>query len=548
MKKILRESNGSALVGAVALCAIMAIGAAGLIGVTRNTVGIEADSHNDARAFMAAEAGLMVGTLIHQQNGTLPVDIVHDGINVNVSIQPALAGGNPNQMRLVSRANLPDLAYLKELEWLIEVIPPTAGKWGVYVNDGNPTHLQGFRADAVFDGPMHFNTPVTISGSDLPRFRREVSVSNVPPHRGGFGSGAMRPEGYRNNYDHGIRASVSARDLDNTFEDRFEVLNEQFSMNIRNRPAGLAVGGGGEADDPVELDHVWHDVRMPSTAAFIAGSFLRLGIDGTGTTNGTGVLNPNMYTFFEQTAANQWTPHPRNIPQAGVARTELVIEAGFNLTVRGGTMNGNVTVATRAGFDLVIDLRTTSDNNFNNEINSARNNSTSIMYDIGYNPPYTPPVTVVLPAISNSDKAKAPALINFAANHGTEERNYYLPPQDGSLLAFYSNNDLIIRVNSGRYGANNKCIITALMLAPNGQIRPDHSSNNPSESINVFGCMASNIWWQSGSSGMNLADQFRVFHDRRERNPPGIEMTGGGAGSDGQLLFDRWIERSVPRT
>jgi len=66
----LKSKSGSALVGAVAICTILSIGIAGLIGTTRNTVNQEADAHDDAKAFLAAESGLLMLTDWVMLNGS----------------------------------------------------------------------------------------------------------------------------------------------------------------------------------------------------------------------------------------------------------------------------------------------------------------------------------------------------------------------------------------------------------------------------------------------------------------------------------------------
>jgi hypothetical protein len=149
--------RGSALVGAVAICAVLGIGIAGLLGILRNTVGQESASYDDAEAFLAAESGLLmvVDWVMTAVNGDGPGGVsdadalgmtmrggAADSIPVTMGVERPEAEDMPdgvavtdNHLKLHSAAIHPNLPYGKRLEWIVALIPP----------DTNQTDDQGNR-------------------------------------------------------------------------------------------------------------------------------------------------------------------------------------------------------------------------------------------------------------------------------------------------------------------------------------------------------------------------------------------------------------------
>ncbi|MCL2182930.1 MAG: hypothetical protein FWB85_05605 [Chitinispirillia bacterium] len=546
LKKAFGGNNGSVLVGAVVISALMAIGVAGLMGVSRNTVSQEIEAHDDARAFLAAESGLMIGSQIFKTKGLSgfhPADssitVTHDNITVKVSLKPAdPTNSDEDHMRLVSSANYPGLPYFKELEWALKNNKPSSGDWGYFIDDPSTTPL---RRTTVFDGPVHFNNSLLIPSSDVPTFRGNVTINNKKNY--GNSNYGIGKNDYKNDYRKGMQGSnenkVMNGGLDNNFK-KYTVNDNEYAMIFKDKPTGWGPANTIKTDDD-NLE--WHYLPIPNDAS---KSFLKFGIDGTngGTvatvnnSNGTGTACNDCYTFFQQIANNQWVPHKRTIPPV-TNGTELVIYADFDLTITDGRMSGIVSVATKDGSDINIDLT------------NSRTHNGSLAYN-GYTLPSNP----ALPARDKWDTAN-----KFSDAHSGSDKNYNLPKDndDGysNLLAFFSGRNIIIKPLSSTYSEtsaslNSRCVITAQLLAPTGRLIQPTDNNGFKESINIFGAAVAKQWWAQ-TSGTKDEDALRVFHDSRQKNAPGVIVTGQGPGTpgsgdgSGKIDMSHWKETNRPR-
>ena len=171
LRKLRRCNDGSTLVGAVVISVVLAIAAAGLMGASRNTVSHEVGSLDDARAFLAAESGLLIlsSWATTAGPGAMAGDttIEIDNINVTLSVTPAPSPGlgappPPNQWILASTALLNAIPYSKTLGWGVDVQGTDGLATGAYstilTNPNNPLG-PGF-TDINFNGPVHFNMPI----------------------------------------------------------------------------------------------------------------------------------------------------------------------------------------------------------------------------------------------------------------------------------------------------------------------------------------------------------------------------------------------------
>ncbi|MDR3012071.1 MAG: pilus assembly PilX N-terminal domain-containing protein [Chitinispirillales bacterium] len=139
VQRLIKDEKGSTIVGAVVICAIMAIGISGLMSVSRNTISQEADAHNEVRAFQAAEGGLLMLANWAMQNDDGPAlgegNLTIDDIPVTVEIRrpadwPIGPAADDHRWLLRSTADLAGergLAYIKRLEWNMEMLPGVPG-------------------------------------------------------------------------------------------------------------------------------------------------------------------------------------------------------------------------------------------------------------------------------------------------------------------------------------------------------------------------------------------------------------------------------------
>ncbi|MDR2577925.1 MAG: hypothetical protein LBC70_03805 [Chitinispirillales bacterium] len=549
LKKMLRANSGSALVGVVVFSSILAIAAAGLMGASRNTVNLEVDAHNDARAYLAAEAGLLMATHHRWNNdwgrpgNTAPITLTHDGIGVTVTI----AVPDEGPVSIVSRAVVDELGYDKELEWQAQGNPPASGGRAVSIDQG--TGSVAFRRTTVFDGPIHFNTSLFLDNSDFPVFLNRVTLNNTsPPRTGNYGVGPRDGNNYmtgleiRNEFPGG---PGRANSLDGVFRNSYQVVNRIYITTFTTES---------QVDGSVTR---WQNLPVPAGASFADNSFLKFGVDGsasspTSMTAATNITTPcptgtSCYTFFQQTESNLWVPFFQTIPND----RELIINADFGalpLNVRDGIMNGRVTV--RASRDIVFNFRgnqTTTNPNFPTATAAG---NVFLTYDN-----YTLPTSPSLPNRDNAVAADAYANAHRAGNFG-------IGTERTDILAFYSaNGDIRFNFNSNNE-RNRRHIITAQMLAPSGTIIPPSTSHINDGSINIYGALSSRYWWDQ-TNNMSNEGLIRVFHDTRMLNAPGVivlvceadnpsvcvDMGDGGEGGSGgsNRLLTNWAERNCAR-
>jgi hypothetical protein len=157
----MKKNDGSTLVGAVVITLIMAIGVAGLMGVSRNTLSQEVDAHNEVRAFLAAEGGLdMLESWVRgtfREHGELRTgegNIEIDGIPVALEVVNVSSFPNDDEWHLRSTANVGDLGYTKTLSWDLRTVEGVPGT-------GDPEIVEG--SDEECDAPLDDD-----GGSTLP--------------------------------------------------------------------------------------------------------------------------------------------------------------------------------------------------------------------------------------------------------------------------------------------------------------------------------------------------------------------------------------------
>jgi hypothetical protein len=215
-----RSEQGSALAPVIAFSVIIILAIGGYMGLARNIVNFEIRELNDAKAFLAAESGLLIGTrwLREEANWSAYGTTGYPGAvyaatidNFNVAVTITLVENGDLEIKSVASGN--NLGYAKALRWTA-----TPAQWdnpGLFINDlsqaGGPGG--GGLNNEWFDGPMHSNTPVSISsvsgGEVSVKFvNGKLSVHNrTEPvsfadggHWGDYGTSNLSG----NNYDFGI--------------------------------------------------------------------------------------------------------------------------------------------------------------------------------------------------------------------------------------------------------------------------------------------------------------------------------------------------------
>jgi len=538
LKKIWTRNDGSTLVGAVAISALLAIAAAGLIGVSRNTVSQEVDSFNDARAYNAAEAGIMIGANWMNNGGAaggatvFPLNpLILDGIEVTISldINAAPAGW----ARLISQARYPDgadseLNYIKQLEWEIRVIPAgVAGDNQLNVDNMGNRAIDGA---SNFDGPVVFNRPIIINqmnalnNNHLPRFRGAVSVVNIAPNAVNLNYGDS-PKG---NFNGGLIINshpTGAPGLAST------LANEVFMESYRTRTTPSTITW---ETDPVE-DFPINTPPLP------AGLNL---VDARVWFEGDRIFYGNPGTTAQAVAQRNSEP----IPQSGGPyfvefNNDITVIPGPTGTVN-GTMSGRLTVRALGGSNITFNLGdngtiTYTGVNINagvtlNANGTTTNNNNNIA------------------AFSNSDGR--PRIDNEGNNYRIGDRT--LPGGQTSLLAFFTDNgDIRIIQPPSNNRAN---IVTAQLFAPQGTIAfgtvnatgvftRNMGLSNPSFSFRAIGCAAMRDWWIPPTVTMtNTNTHFFALFDRNAPRAAGVRLEGEGVVTPPVFERRRWRETNIP--
>jgi hypothetical protein len=520
LKAVFKSKNGSSLVGAIVICTVMAIGVAGLMGLSRNTISQEVDSNDDAKTYMAAEAGLFVGTswFKHKDPSSAETsfDIKHgpDSIPVRVEILPD--GANHSILR--ATANFEKLPYVKQLEWRIQAKQITSGYFGDFIdNASDPTganslsvqNFKGFRSSSKFDSPTHFNGPLLFKKNDHATFLADVTLYN-PPEGGYYNSYGSTTRNDYNYYKDGNSEGVKGGGLNfddnktatwidnNVFKADFKVVNKKYGVEFDFGQAGTRV----------------YDIT-PNTPT--ANAFLQFGFDKDGNKcnfcytfdNGATPAGTGRSTRYYNDAPDPYEP--------------LIIRAvGFSdanpLIVKGGTVDGHVTVNAEdnnASIKIILDGTTPAGGN-----HSDANN-------------------LVYSGVKTSDIG----LTFNDDNYNTRKNNNFgVDINRKDLLMFYSGKDIILATDALKY-------ITAQLFARNGQVLlPNYNSN--SDKYRVVGVMCAKYWWCYTNGDLDRV--FTVFYDQRALGAVGVNYIGGGGtnpdkDADDKLIKTRWRERNISK-
>ncbi len=240
--------KGSALVGVVTITVLMSIGILSYMGVTRNTIDHEITAYNDARALVAAESGLLVGTRWLRETGNWDnlsdSSVLFDGLIEGVAVKvTAIRSGNT--VELQSDASIESLTYKKRISWELnrQALPHV----GTFINNmmsggspGNGNGNDGFN-NITFDGPFHMNSSIILAsggGEVAVAFKGPVTVYNKTQtgaeyeFKNGhsvFTTGDWGNHGVSlntgNDYTFGIHLNPSSKtgdDLTNKFDQCFE--------------------------------------------------------------------------------------------------------------------------------------------------------------------------------------------------------------------------------------------------------------------------------------------------------------------------------------
>jgi len=545
LKKIWKRNDGSTLVGAVAITAVLAIASAGLIGISRNTVSQEVDSHNDARAYLAAEAGLMVGVDWFRQSAAAvgsEFNFLHDGIRVFVDLVVVDANGSApaGWAFLRSRAAHPDLSYDKILRWQVQADLTQEGTGVSYVDGGLVgTGQRRIDGSTRIDGPLHLNNPMNfhhqnnghITGNHAPRFLGPVTVYNPAPADGGINL----------NYGSTPRASFTAglRISNDAPQNLANPLINNVFLNPVLTPYALA-------DKQIRAIYVPQPpITVPLEAIYNNNNpRLWFGKD-SGQDVSTNIFNPDVASFGPANGARQSIP---------LNNGEMIIESDFAITIGPGMMNGVVSVIT-TGTGAAGDINF----NFNGSTPTAPN-SGSLTYAAvrnaivphtggggwpgGGNEAWIPsiyisdeiaPVSITVP---NAD------LLATIDNDMLNIRNLVIG-QD-ALLAFFANRNInVIHPNNGQ---NQARVITAQLFAPNGTVDFLDPNSNSNFAFRVVGSAAMRDWWVTGNASNNSGLSFFTIRDpRTDPRAPGIDIVGVGATpGGGEVVRSRWREFNRP--
>jgi len=365
----LKSNRGSALVGAVAICAILGISVAGLMGVTRNTVSQEIDSRDDARAFLAAESGLLmladwvaldqgktIATAAQNADGTnLPLTDAYGEIDLILRImQPN--GFDHDKWLIASTASLPGrLAYSKTLEWVVEMepkipnVPPVPLSPGSYGAVFNSSSGGDGMTKAIFHGRVHTNEHLYIynNKNHWVNFFSDVSVHEP--------NGNEEMAGLNGNSVAIDRASYWANTGEGGRSERWDC-----SKGVSGHD-GKVIGGGVD-DMPRALSDIFH-ARYTYDNIFMKAAMEPHNKARRDTLS----KNTNAGTLTFSMAADGITPRytftngvdPDIVNEEIPTDREVIFWLDAPLTVMHGIVGGQVTVETapRAGNNITLDLR-----------------------------------------------------------------------------------------------------------------------------------------------------------------------------------------------
>ena len=543
LKILLREKKGSTLVGAVALCTIMALGVAGLMGAARNTVSQEIDAYDDARAFLAAEGGLLMGVnylellgndkikpiggqqlfvLTKSNNPTL-----EDDMEVTVRIEKS---PNSNTLNLISTATCEKLPYEKNLQWSIRTTEGIcSGCFGQMSDNAQNAPIgktfEGFQSQTgnealVFYGEYRSNRPILLyKAGDKVVFKDKVFVFNGPftsSNKPGYPAPYSINEGYKPGvksiYSSGVKVSnmqgynndnIGTLVLDKVFEGGFEVIDYELEPVI-NQPVDTLInlpivsGAGNSNQKSLRFGYKW-----------ASGAF--------------------------QESKNEFTIDGINYP-INPNKTTIINAGQQHLTIISGTITGKITVVTEPTFDITINL--------NGQNNMGMGKTLVYRNDLG-NAVYTPTNNSLNNPIPNT---------NYGIGFQSSENKYsYSGPTNNNLLAIFSGKD----INLICPGNGNNLLITAQLFAWNGDItfNKNLSSANKNNVYEIIGVAIQGGWndWLKS----NEQPRFKVYYDERKMNAPGLMYvpkggSGGGTGGSGpvsstKLEKSNWIEKNCPK-
>jgi hypothetical protein len=446
------------------------------MGVTRNTVNQEADAHDDARAFLAAESGLFMLTDWLMQSAAdgeiLPRtgNITLDGISVALAIEQAGEDLPPDHWRLVSTAALPGLPYDKRIEWIVRGTAAPKGMKlpGAYGLILGTTDRAGFR-DIAFDGPVHFNDgPAVLDHVDKVHFLRDVSVyvaNKAANKTKRFGSLPRE-----NDYTYGVvtagGADIPVATLDKIFLAKFDPYAPKLYIGI---------------------DPEYTRVSLPANTSSL--------------TFGVNAARPYYCVNNSCAEANRFYYDP-DVPFILTDKL-MTLAQTTPLVVTAGSMGGLVTVETTGRRDIKIDLSN------------------------GH-------LTYYWSGLTDSDLSADPWVtqggFNSISKAGLEkfERNAI---QNGVIrndaLAFYSAGNIIFeRQNKDR-------LLTAGLFA-NNKDKTITVSGNGNGSMSLIGVASTDVFWnRDGNSGVKAIGG-TWFSDNRAPGFPGV----GFYDAEGNLIYE----------
>ncbi len=212
--KTLCKSQGSVLVGAVAFTLIMAIGGAGYLAVTGNTVNHEAAALDNERAFFAAESGLLIATRwLREQTNYSMIENLAKGNSLtilnwdqpgellnNMTVKVDIEKTSDDIFTIRSEATGGILKYRKILSWAAR---KGGGETSMLIDDMSGMKTKGL-ANIIFDGRVHINNDFKFFagiGNNPTFFNGPVTVTNSNTQWGNDQNGSPP---YYNNFDWGI--------------------------------------------------------------------------------------------------------------------------------------------------------------------------------------------------------------------------------------------------------------------------------------------------------------------------------------------------------